>query len=388
MIRIGFDVGGTFTDFTVLDARDGSLRYFKTPSTPADPSEAIETGLRALFGEFGIVPNDVSFIGHGTTVATNMVIERRGVRTGLITTKGFRDVLEIGRQTRPSLYDYSIANPPPLVPRALQLARDAVPDVVADILLVDEDLVDGAARPGPPQIRADALGVQQRGDLVLAAPLLDEAAIDPADRIHLLGRPRHEDHAVRLKALVLAAGQRCLAVSGTIQEMAAQSEPRRTALAEPKLDQPTLPGKDTDGEQAATLASEGALDALDDRGNRTAVILEAVNAIFNPDAGLAALILVEGALVGVLEASPTADVVDQDQVEIRPPGSNIVDQALEAGSASEAQAALAVVGIGADDLDAAFLRILPDRRRLVLGGVALVVGRHPDVFGRTPPDAF
>ena len=65
-----------------------------------------------------------------------------------------------------------------------------------------------------------------------------------------------------------------------------------------------------------------------------------------------------------------------------------IDQALEAGSASEAQAALAVVGIGADDLDTAFLRILPDRRRLVLGGVALVVGRHPDVFGRTPPDAL
>ncbi|WP_431284357.1 hydantoinase/oxoprolinase family protein [Humitalea sp. 24SJ18S-53] len=121
MYRIGFDVGGTFTDFTVHDERDGSLRYFKTPSTPGDPSEAIEAGLSALIAEFDIRPAEIGFVGHGTTVATNMVIERRGVRTGLITTKGFRDVLEIGRQTRPNLYDYSINKAPPLAPRALRI---------------------------------------------------------------------------------------------------------------------------------------------------------------------------------------------------------------------------------------------------------------------------
>lgn len=159
MIRIGFDVGGTFTDFTVLDARDGSLRYFKTPSTPADPSEAIETGLRALFGEFGIVPNDVSFIGHGTTVATNMVIERRGVRTGLITTKGFRDVLEIGRQTRPSLYDYSIANPPPLVPRALRIeVLERIDAAGTELEPLDEAAVAAAAhRLGEAGVKAVAI---------------------------------------------------------------------------------------------------------------------------------------------------------------------------------------------------------------------------------------
>lgn len=147
MYRIGFDVGGTFTDFTVHDARDGSLRYFKTPSTPADPSEAIEAGLRALFGEFGIAAEEVSFVGHGTTVATNMVIERRGVRTGLITTKGFRDVLEIGRQTRPSLYDYSVANPPPLVPRALRIEVAERIDAAGDELQpLDEGAVAAAAR--------------------------------------------------------------------------------------------------------------------------------------------------------------------------------------------------------------------------------------------------
>ncbi|MBR0681299.1 hydantoinase/oxoprolinase family protein [Roseomonas eburnea] len=168
MYRIGFDVGGTFTDFTVHDARDGSLRYFKTPSTPSDPSEAIETGLRALFGEFGIAAQEVSFVGHGTTVATNMVIERRGVRTGLITTKGFRDVLEIGRQTRPSLYDYSVANPPLLVPRALRIEVAERIDAAGDELLpLDEEAVAAAAR------RLGEAGVKAVGICFLHAYLRD-----------------------------------------------------------------------------------------------------------------------------------------------------------------------------------------------------------------------
>ena len=93
MYRIGFDVGGTFTDFTLHDTRDGTLRHFKVPSTPADPSEAIEAGLATLMRSLDIAPATIGFVGHGTTVATNMVIERRGVPTGLITTRGFRDVL-------------------------------------------------------------------------------------------------------------------------------------------------------------------------------------------------------------------------------------------------------------------------------------------------------
>jgi N-methylhydantoinase A len=121
MYRIAFDVGGTFTDFTLHNTGNGSLRHFKVPSTPADPSEAIEVGLRALIDAHGIAPDAISFVGHGTTIATNMVIERRGVTTGLITTKGFRDVLEIGRQVRPHLYDYTVRTPPPLVARSRRL---------------------------------------------------------------------------------------------------------------------------------------------------------------------------------------------------------------------------------------------------------------------------
>ena len=115
--RVGFDVGGTFTDFCLLDTNDGEVHYFKVPSTPDDPSAAIETGLAYLINEYSIIPDEISHLGHGTTIATNLVIERKGAKTGLVTTKGFRDVLEIGRQTRPHLYNYRIKRPEPLVAR-------------------------------------------------------------------------------------------------------------------------------------------------------------------------------------------------------------------------------------------------------------------------------
>ena len=117
MLRIGVDVGGTFTDFTLLDETSGAVRFFKVESTPSDPSEAIENGLAQMLATFGLEASRVGYLGHGTTVATNIVIERRGARTGLVTTRGFRDVLELGRQARPSIYDYRVAKPPPLVPR-------------------------------------------------------------------------------------------------------------------------------------------------------------------------------------------------------------------------------------------------------------------------------
>lgn len=117
MYRIGVDVGGTFTDFTLHDQSSGNIHFSKVPSTPHDPSEAIENGLRLMLGELGLDPAGVGYLGHGTTVATNIVIERRGARTGLMTTKGFRDVLELGRQARPSIYDYRVEKPPVLVPR-------------------------------------------------------------------------------------------------------------------------------------------------------------------------------------------------------------------------------------------------------------------------------
>ncbi|WP_415539048.1 hydantoinase/oxoprolinase family protein [Gluconobacter oxydans] len=121
MVRIGIDVGGTFTDFTVSEADGGELSYFKTPSTPHDPSEAILTGIRTILETRGIAAGKVAYLGHGTTVATNMIIEGKGVTTGLITTRGFRDVLAIGRQTRPYLYDFHKEKPEPVVERCHRL---------------------------------------------------------------------------------------------------------------------------------------------------------------------------------------------------------------------------------------------------------------------------
>jgi N-methylhydantoinase A len=107
---VGVDTGGTFTDFVVSD--DGVLRVHKVLSTPRNPAEAILRGLRELN-----VGDELAALVHGSTVATNAVLERKGVRTGLITTAGFRDVLEIGRQTRPKLYALRVEREPPLVPR-------------------------------------------------------------------------------------------------------------------------------------------------------------------------------------------------------------------------------------------------------------------------------
>jgi len=111
---VGVDTGGTFTDIVLL--RDGTFKVHKILSTPDDPSRAILQGLSEI-----TALEDVTVLVHGSTVATNAVLERKGVLTGLITTAGFRDVLEIGRQTRPKLYDLRVQKIPPLVPRSLRV---------------------------------------------------------------------------------------------------------------------------------------------------------------------------------------------------------------------------------------------------------------------------
>jgi N-methylhydantoinase A len=114
---VGVDTGGTFTDF-VFEA-EGSLRVFKLASTPCDPSLAITEGLRRIARETGARLGLMEVV-HGTTVGTNALLERRGAKTALVTTAGFEDVLAIGRQARPALYDLNATRPPPLVPDALR----------------------------------------------------------------------------------------------------------------------------------------------------------------------------------------------------------------------------------------------------------------------------
>ncbi|HYV06795.1 MAG TPA: hydantoinase/oxoprolinase N-terminal domain-containing protein, partial [Blastocatellia bacterium] len=114
-IRIGIDTGGTFTDFVA--ARGPRIDSFKLPSTPRNPAEAILSGIARILAESGVAPSDIV---HGTTVATNALLERKGARTALITTEGFQDVIEIGRQNRPEIYNLMVTRPAPLVTRELR----------------------------------------------------------------------------------------------------------------------------------------------------------------------------------------------------------------------------------------------------------------------------
>ena len=121
--RFGVDIGGTFTDIVLLSA-DGSVRTRKVASTTADYGEAIVLGLRELIDDAGIDTAEVTGVVHGTTVATNTILEGRGARTALITTRGFRDVLESRRLRIPVLYDLQFTPPRPLVPRRLRFEVD------------------------------------------------------------------------------------------------------------------------------------------------------------------------------------------------------------------------------------------------------------------------
>lgn len=145
--RIGVDSGGTFTDVCLFNDETGQLSIWKVSSTPDDPSRGIVEGVAEGLETVGGKPEEVSFLGHGTTVATNALIELRGVKTGLLTTDGFSDLLEIGRQKRPSLYDMFAEKPETLVSRDLRfgIAERIRADGTVETVL-DEEQVRGALR--------------------------------------------------------------------------------------------------------------------------------------------------------------------------------------------------------------------------------------------------
>lgn len=121
-MRIGIDVGGTFTDVVMIDDRNGRFHYAKVSTTPPKLWDGVLNGIEKVLEKAGATINDVDYIVHGTTIGTNALIEKKGAKTGLITTEGFIDILEIGRVQRPQegLYDFSVDNPLPLVPRYLR----------------------------------------------------------------------------------------------------------------------------------------------------------------------------------------------------------------------------------------------------------------------------
>src|SRR6201995_1178212 len=114
--RVAVDIGGTFTDIALL-ADSGLIHQSKLSSTPADPSVAVIEGIVQLLAELSIAPGAIAEVLHGTTVGSNTILQRKGARTGLITTRGFRDVLEIGRIRMPDMFDLTWEKPKPLVPR-------------------------------------------------------------------------------------------------------------------------------------------------------------------------------------------------------------------------------------------------------------------------------
>jgi len=123
-MRLGIDVGGTFTDFVLLDEHTGQTHIYKCLTTPRDPSEAMEAGVRELARQVPGCVERMEEIIHGTTLVINAILERKGARTALLTTRGFRDVLELGRELRYSPYDVFAEFPEPLVPRRRRLEVD------------------------------------------------------------------------------------------------------------------------------------------------------------------------------------------------------------------------------------------------------------------------
>jgi N-methylhydantoinase A/oxoprolinase/acetone carboxylase beta subunit len=180
-IRIAVDIGGTFTDLQILDARSGAVRAWKTPTTPEDPSAGLLAGVTEAAARFGFALDQVGLLLHGTTIATNAVLQRQLARGVLLTTAGFEDVLEITRHVRRALYVLDPDPFPCLIPRDRRLG-------VAERLRADGSVelpLDEAALPGL-LARIDALGAES-----VAICLL-----------HSYANPAHEQ---RLGALIAAA---------------------------------------------------------------------------------------------------------------------------------------------------------------------------------------
>ncbi len=167
--RIGVDIGGTFTDIVLWDGAGDNLILDKILTTPDDPSRAVLDGIGRVLEIAGIGAKDLASVIHGTTLVANALIERKGVKTGLITTAGFRDVLEIGREWRYDLFDLDIAMPTPLVPRHLRFEVGERLGADGGVLTpLDEDAV-----------KAAIAGLREAGVQSLAVCLL-HAYLNPA----------------------------------------------------------------------------------------------------------------------------------------------------------------------------------------------------------------
>ncbi|MFL5287127.1 MAG: hydantoinase/oxoprolinase N-terminal domain-containing protein, partial [Rhodopila sp.] len=181
-LRVGFDIGGTFTDFVLEDRRTGTVRLHKRLTTPHDPAVGVLEGLAAITSDNGLTLADIDELVHGTTLVTNAVIERKGARLGLITTSGFRDVLEAGTEQRYDIYDLFLTYPEPLVPRRRRLEVTERIDRDGGIVTpLNED-----------EVRQAALRLKQAGADAMAICFL-----------HAYREPAHERRAAAIVAETL-----------------------------------------------------------------------------------------------------------------------------------------------------------------------------------------
>jgi len=186
--RIGFDIGGTFTDFILLDTQRSEIRLHKCLTTPHDPSIGALAGLNELLSAAGLRFADIADAVHGTTLVTNALIERTGARLGLITTRGFRDILEMGTEQRYDIYDLFLRFPDPLVPRRHRLEVNERLDRDGNVLTPLD----------PSELRATALRLRAEGVEAIAICFL-----------HSYRNPAHE----RAAAAIVRAACPELAVS-------------------------------------------------------------------------------------------------------------------------------------------------------------------------------
>ncbi len=115
--RLGVDIGGTFTDFVLMNESSGSMENMKLPSTTAHPSQSVISGIQRFAEREKVPPENITYFVHGTTLGVNAILERKGATCGLLVTKGFRDLLNLGRSRLPDIFDFLTEKPKPLVAR-------------------------------------------------------------------------------------------------------------------------------------------------------------------------------------------------------------------------------------------------------------------------------
>jgi N-methylhydantoinase A len=206
--RVGIDIGGTFTDLVLVDDATGERAVGKVLTTPDDPSEAVENGLVELLEREDVAVKGLKTIVHGTTLVTNALIERKGAKTALLTTEGFRDAVAIGTEHRYDMYDIFIEKPEPLVPQGLRYGvRERMLDDGSVMLGLDEG-----------QVRLIAAELRERGVRAVAVSFL-----------HGFRNPAHERRAAEI--LTEEAPEMVVSLSSEVSPEIREYERTSTTIA-------------------------------------------------------------------------------------------------------------------------------------------------------------